>query len=433
MGRVYLTQRTRAPVDERLDLVDPIVVSPATGTRSHSSARTVGTTVLLLGVTSLLMDVSSEMVTATLPLFLTFQLRFTPLQFGLVDGVNQGAAALVRLASGVLADRRGRKRIAATGYGVSALSRFALLALSSSWLGVLFAQLVDRAGKGVRTAPRDGMISTSVPPSILGRAFGVHRAFDTAGAMAGPLLAFVMLSKLPGAYRTVIVVSACFGVASFAVISLLVTEPEAPAAVAAARSDGPSLPSVVADRRFRRILVSGCALSLVTISDAFLSLVVQRQAGFSIGWFPLLFVGTSLSYLVLAVPFGRLADRVGRARVFLAGHLVLVVVYLAVLGPELRPWMLVLLLAAYGAYYAATDGVLMALVAPVLPASSRSSGFGALATGTSLSRFAGSVLFGLLWTAIGSQSAVAVCLVGLVAAWALAFALLRGGPVETVA
>jgi MFS family permease len=184
---------------------------------------------------------------------------------------------------------------------------------------------------------------------------------------------------------------------------------------------------VLADRGFRRIFVAGCALSIATISDAFLYLVVQQQAGFSIGWFPLLFVGTSLSYLVLAVPFGRLADRVGRARVFLAGHVVLVLVYVAVLGPELRPWMLVLLLAAYGAYYAATDGVLMALVAPVLPASEQSTGFGALATGTSLSRFAGSVLFGLLWTGVGSTSAVTVYLAALVGALGLGWVLLRGG------
>src|SRR5215208_5774496 len=149
---------------------------------SRSMWTSVGSTVIYLGLTSLLTDISSEMVTATLPLYLLLTLRLAPLQFGLIDGLNQGASVLVRIASGLIADRwRRTKEVAAAGYAFSAICRIGLLLVGRSWLGISGVVLLVRIGKGIRTSPRDAMIAASVPSDKLGTAFGVHRAMDTAG------------------------------------------------------------------------------------------------------------------------------------------------------------------------------------------------------------------------------------------------------------
>jgi hypothetical protein len=183
----------------------------------------VGRTVLLLGLTSFFTDISSEMVATVLPLYLVFGLGFSPLAFGVVDGLYQGAATLVRLAGGLGADRwRRHKEVAVAGYGLSAIAKLGLLLAGGVWGAIAAAILVDRTGKGIRTAPRDALISLSVSPAALGTAFGVHRALDTAGAMLGPLLAFVLLSLAPGAYDAVFVVSFCMALVGLGVVTLFV-------------------------------------------------------------------------------------------------------------------------------------------------------------------------------------------------------------------
>ena len=166
------------------------------------------------------------MVTAVLPLYLTFQLGFSALQFGFIDGLYQGATAFVRVAGGFHADTRGRQKSVATfGYAVGAVTKIALV-LSTSWAWITGVLLVDRLGKGVRTSPRDAMISLSSPPKTLGEAFGVHRALDTVGALLGPLMAFVVLSKTPDQYDVVFVVAFCFSIVGVAIIVLFVREPK---------------------------------------------------------------------------------------------------------------------------------------------------------------------------------------------------------------
>ena len=167
----------------------------------------VSRTVVLLGVVSLLTDVSSEMVATVLPLYLVYTLGFSPLAFGLVDGLYQGAGALVRVGAGFVADRWQRhKEVAGLGYGLSAISRLGLLVASSTaWIGAVV--LVDRTGKGIRTSPRDAMIPLSSQQDDLGTAFGVHRALDTAGAMLGPLIAFGLLLVAPLQFDAIFVVS----------------------------------------------------------------------------------------------------------------------------------------------------------------------------------------------------------------------------------
>src|ERR1041384_432938 len=155
----------------------------------------VGRTVFLLGVTSLLTDISAEMVTTILPLYLLVTLRFSPFQVGMMDGIYQGAAVLVTVISGLVADRwRRPKQVAASGYGLSALCKLAFLLVGTSWTTISGVILLDRIGKGIRTAPRDSMIATNSKPGQLATAFGVHRAMDTAGSMVGPLLTVGILS-----------------------------------------------------------------------------------------------------------------------------------------------------------------------------------------------------------------------------------------------
>ena len=190
----------------------------------------VSANVLFLGLTSLFTDISSEMVTSVLPLYMLMNLSLTPMAFGVVDGLYLGAAAVVRLVGGYLADRTRRyKSVAIAGYALSTVSRVGLLAFGSVWGWLLGIVLIDRIGKGIRSDPRDAMISFSTPASELATAFGVHRALDTAGAMIGPLIAFGILMLAPGAYDAVFVVSLCAALIGLGILVLFVDNRLAPA------------------------------------------------------------------------------------------------------------------------------------------------------------------------------------------------------------
>jgi len=377
--------------------------------RERSKERRVPRTVVLLGLTSLLTDISSEMVAAVLPLYLVYAAGFTPLQLGIVDGLYRGAAAFVALASGFAADRRKRhKEVASLGYGLSAACKLALVAAGGAVGAIGAIVMLDRVGKGIRTAPRDALISLSASPKTLGAAFGVHRAMDTTGAMLGPLLAFGLLALAPLAFNTIFLVSFCFAVLGLGVIVLLV--PGNPAR--SAREPGPSLRAatdLLVVPRFRALVVVASLLGMATISDAFLYLALQRHLELAPLTFPLLFVGASLAYMLLAVPIGRLADRVGRGRVFVAGYALLLPVYASLLLPAAGLPALALGLALVGASYAATDGVLAALASASLEEEVRGSGLAVITTATNLARFLASVGFGALWTWAGLDVAVMAC------------------------
>ncbi|MEV6285642.1 MFS transporter [Kribbella sp. NPDC051770] len=353
--------------------------------------------VLALGVVSLVTDISAEMVTAVLPLYLVLGLGLNPLQFGLLDGLYAGSTALLRLAGGHLADRWQRlKSVAGIGYGLSAICKLGLLAAGSSVAAIGAVLAIDRAGKGIRTAPRDALISLSSSPETLGRSFGVHRALDTFGAFLGPLVAVGVLWASLGSYDAVFVFSFCIAGCGVLLLVLLVRD-HAPATkpnVVPLRT----MVGLLAIPSFRRCCLWAAGLGLVTITDSFVYLALQRRWEIESTWFPLLALGTTGSFLLLAVPLGRLADRVGRWKVFLGGHAALVVALLMLCGPSTSPWLAIAALLLHGTFYAATDGVLPATAGPLLPEHLRASGLALLQTGQALARMVSAVLVGLAWT-----------------------------------
>jgi MFS family permease len=394
----------------------------------------VARTVVLLGLTSLITDISAEMVASVLPLYLIAIGGFSPLAFGLIDGIYQGATSFVGLASGFVGDRfRRHKDVAASGYGLSAVSKILLATAGTAVSAVGAIVLLDRIGKGIRTAPRDTMISLATPKEQLGTAFGVHRALDTTGAVLGPIVAFAMLAVAPLAFHSLFLVSFCIALVGVALLVLFV-DPQRVAPDAGSVAQTPSLRGALGllrVPRYRSLLVAGGALGLATASDAFVFLTLQQRLDLGNSLFPLLFVGSSLIYMVLAVPMGRLADRIGRARVFIGGYALLLCVYAALLLPGAGGWpLLFAALGLLGAYYAATDGVLMAMGSAVVPDELRGSGLALLGTATSVARLVASLLFGALWTLWGIHAAVATFAVALVGAMALASVLLAHGHVR---
>jgi len=386
--------------------------------RGTATRRAVAGNVIALGSVSLVTDVSAEMVTAVLPLYLVVGLGMSPLAFGALDGLYQGATALSRLAGGHLADRaQRRKLVAGTGYALSACCKLALLAATTPWaVGAVLA--ADRTGKGLRTAPRDALISLSCPPEEQGRAFGVHRAMDTAGALLGPLVAFAVLWAARDGYDAVFVVSFCAAALGVLLLVLFVRDTSArkseePGAdherqrrgTARTLARTPGLP---------RLCLAAALLGVVTVSDSFLYLLLQRRLDLPAPYFPLLPVGTAAGFLLLAVPLGRLADRIGRRRVFLGGHGALLIGYVLLLAPlGGGPAAAVCVLVLLGAFYAATDGVLMAAAGPLLPEHLKAGGLAVVQTAQALARFAGSLLFGAGWMYLGPGGAMTVAAVGL--------------------
>ncbi|MBO2451682.1 MFS transporter [Actinomadura barringtoniae] len=413
--------------------------------RGHVGGRVRGVpaTVFALGTVSLLTDVSSEMVTAVLPIYIVVQLGLTPLAFGLLDGVYGGVSALVRLLGGHAADRgRRHKLVAGLGYGLSAAAKPALLVVST--VPTIAAVLaVDRSGKGLRTAPRDALISLSTGARDQGRAFGVHRAMDTAGALLGPAVAFGLLWYAADAYDAVFVVSGCVAAAGVLVLVLFVQRPPGEAtgeATGEAASDGPGEAKEKTQLRaalgllrlaaVRRICVAAALLGLVTISDAFVFLLIQKRLDLDPQWFPLLPLGTAAGFLALAMPLGLVADRIGRWPVFVGGHAALLGAYALLLLPYGGITPIIGVLFLHGTFYAATDGVLMAAAGPHLPAELRASGMALVQTGQATTRFVSSLAFGAAWTAWGIGPSVGTAAVAL-ALTAVAAAFLRPGSPTT--
>ncbi|MGI9605821.1 MAG: MFS transporter [Acidimicrobiales bacterium] len=398
-------------------------VRPAESADKRSRRGAVNGTVLALGATSFFTDISSEMVAAVVPLFLTIELGFSRAAFGLFQGVYELANALLRLVGGAIADRTRRpKETAAAGYGLSTLTRAGLVGSALTGLPAVPFLIADRFGKGLRTGPRDAMISLATPEAAWGTAFGIHRTMDAAGALIGPILAFAILFAVPGSFDSIFVLSFGFGMVGFAVIATKVRNPVFTTAAPPVR-----VPSAIRNHAknqgFRRILAMGFVVSIFTVADSLAYLVIWDASkaastigteGFGLEWFPLLFAGTAMAFLVTATPLGRLADRIGRARMWVIGHGFLLGVYAVLLTGPTSTLAVLAVLVLLGSYYGATDGVLPALAAGVIPEDVRSGGLALLSTIVATGRMVSAVGFGLIWDRAGADIALLTAAVGLI-------------------
>ncbi len=421
---------SRAPAAGSAQADAPPKGTGRTGPLARILSPGISRTVWCLGLTSFFTDVSSEMVASILPIYLVLHLHLSPLTFGLIDGLYQGFAAVARVAGGFVGDRwRSHKAVASVGYGLSAVCKLGLLAAGNAWSLLALMIALDRTGKGIRTAPRDALISLSTARAELATAFGVHRALDAAGAMMGPLVAFALFAFLPGAFDAVFVVSFCIAMIGLGVILFLVNGPARVAPEPKASVTLSSAAALIWMPGFRGLLLAGGALGLATVSDSFVFLTLQRQLGFGASYFPLLYAGVAACTGLLAIPIGRTADRLGRWRTFLAGHGLLLLVYVVLVSPGPGTLRLIVALLLFGTYYAATDGVLAAMASAALPPRLCGSGLAVLSTVTNVARLLASVAFGAMWMWTSLNNAIVAFGVALVLAIVIARLALRPGGV----
>lgn len=367
---------------------------------------------------SFLQDTASEMLYPILPIFLTTVLGAPAAVVGVVEGIAEGAAAVTKTASGRLADRFRRIPLIGVGYGLAAVGKV-LVAVATGWPLVLAGRCVDRLGKGVRGAPRDALIAADIPAAARGRAFGLHRGFDTAGAVVGPAAGLGLYHLLGGHIRPLLLLAVLPAVASVALVAALrePTRHQRPATIRRTRAR--DLPV-----RYWRVVAALTAFSLVNFPDALL-LLRLHEIGFSVTAVIGAYITYNAVYALLSYPAGALADRLTRPTVFGIGLVVFAAAYtgLGLTRDHTIAW---LLLAAYGAYTACTDGVGKAWISTLLPATEQGSGQGLFQGLTGLGVLLAGVWAGLAW---GTDGSVPLLISGITTA-ALAAALLTATAVR---
>jgi MFS family permease len=394
--------------------------------RAAQAVTRTSSVVVMLGIVSMVTDISSESVAAILPLYITGALGLTTIAYGFIDGLYQGVSAVVRIGGGWASDRADLpKWIAFFGYGVSALAKVWLL-FATGFAAITAVIAIDRLGKGVRTAPRDALITASSDRTNLARSFGVHRMLDTVGAAIGPLLAFLILYFIPNGYGTVFVVSLAFAIVGVVILGLLVPNRRPRTERLAQNASRERFRwGKLAEPRLRRLMIASGVLGLLTIGDGFIYLMLQSRSQFAAAWFPLLYVGTNVAFLVFAIPLGRLADRFGRGRMFVIGHIALLAAYACTTLPYGGSAVTVVCLVLLGAFYAATDGVLAALAGQFAPPDNTASGIAAVQTVVAVARLIAATGFGILWFAAGRVEALTIVAIALAVAIPTVAVLLR--------
>lgn len=354
-----------------------------------------------LGFVSLFMDISSEMIHSLLPVFLTTVLGASLSFVGLIEGLGEATAMIVKVLSGWLSDRFGnRKTLAIIGYGLGTLSKpFFAGAPAAGW--ILGARVGDRVGKGIRGAPRDAMVADLTPPEQRGAAFGLRQSLDTVGAFAGPLLAILLMEIWPGGFRRVFWIAGIPGLFALAILAFAVREP--------------SRQSVRKDDRlvhlaelkklqpsYWHVVTVGAIFTLARFSEAFLVLRAVGQ-GLTIALTPLVLIVMNVVYAVAAYPIGALSDRIGRRNLLIPGFAVLLVADIALgLSPGIAVTMLGI--ALWGLHMGMTQGVLSALVADTCPASLRGTAYGIFNLAGGISVLLASVIAGYLWQTVGPKA-----------------------------
>jgi MFS family permease len=380
--------------------------------------------ILFIGLVSFFMDLSTEMVYPLIPLYLTAVFGATPVLVGVIEGIAESLASLLKVYSGYMTDKYQKKKpIAFIGYAAGLVYKLALI-LAGSWLGILAARVVDRFGKGIRTAPRDVLVSESGGKAALGRAFGLHKALDMAGTAAGILIAYFIMRAWKGdyAYKQLFAVSAIPALASLFMFLFIKEGP-------AVRSNRERLHPLrglrQADRRLKLYFAVVLIFTLGNSSNAFL-LLRAGEEGFGSADVVFLYFLYSAVSSILAIPFGRLSDRLGRKAVLVAGYLVFALAYGLFAWGFGRP-MIVAAFTVYGFFTAMTAGVERALISEISSPELKGTMLGLHSTIVGVALFPASFLAGLLWNAFGAMAPFALgSALSLAAALLLGFGLKRG-------
>lgn len=383
-----------------------------------SILRQIPSAIWVLGFVSLLMDVSSEMIHSLLPLFMVTTLSMNALTVGIIEGLGEATALIVKVFSGTLSDYLGkRKGLTVFGYALGALSK-PLFAIASSPGMVLSARLIDRVGKGIRGAPRDALVADIVPPSLRGAAFGLRQSLDTVGAFLGPLLAVALMLLWANDFRAVFWVAVIPGLMSIALLAFGLHEPKRHSAE---KRVNPLHWSSIKrlGSAYWWVVVIGIVFTLARFSEAFLILRAQ-QGGIPLSLIPLVMVVMNVIYAASAYPFGKLSDRMSHNKL-LAFSLITLIVADLVLAYSSH-WMVVLMgIALWGIHMGMSQGLLAAMIANTAPAALRGSAYGFFNLACGLMMLVASILAGLLWDYLGASftfyGGAIFCCVALLALW----------------
>jgi MFS family permease len=359
--------------------------------------------ILALGLVSLFMDTSSELIHSLLPVFLVTVLGASALSVGFIEGVAEATASIAKIFSGVISDWMGRRKpLVLLGYGLAALTK-PLFPLAQGIGAVLTARFIDRIGKGIRGAPRDALIADITPPEIRGAAYGLRQAMDTVGAFAGPLLGMLLMAATGDNFRLVFWVAVLPAIICVLLIIFGVEEPE----TTRSQADTPTqLRSPLRrenlrqfDRRFWQLVAFAAVLTCARFSEAFL-LLRAENTGLAVTWIPAILIVMNVMYALSAYPCGKFSDNGGRRRLLIWGIGLLIAADL-VLALAGNIWLVGLGAAIWGLHMGATQGLLSVLVADAAPTDLRGTAFGVFNLVSGLALLTASVLAGSLWTAFG--------------------------------
>jgi MFS family permease len=367
--------------------------------QAAAAPKQIDRNVYALSAVSFFTDASSEMIYPLLPIFLTTTLGASAGSLGVIEGAAETTAALLKLASGWWSDRvRRRKPLIVAGYGIASAVR-PLIAVAQSAGHVLAIRLADRVGKGIRGAPRDALIADSVDVSIRGKAFGIQRTSDHAGAFVGPLIAFAVLTWWHTPLRTVFWLSAIPGAIAVAIALFLVREKARPITPQGESID----PSVALPRRFWAALGAITLFTLGNSTDAFL-LLRATELGVPVAMAPIIWAMLHVVKSTTSTPGGMLSDRVGRKPAVIAGWILYGVVYL-LFARATEAWHAWALFAVYGIYFGLAEGPERAMVADIVPGGKRGTAYGWYNLAIGIAALPASVIFGIIWDRAGSGAA----------------------------
>jgi len=356
-----------------------------------------------MGLTSFLTDAGSEMIHPILPIFLSSVLGVNKAFIGLIEGIAEATASLLKVVSGWLSDKLdSRKEIIVFGYSLSTIAK-PLLAVSSSGWHVLTIRFFDRLGKGLRGAPRDALISGSCKDCDLGRSFGFHRAMDSAGAIAGPALLLILMPLFHNDFRSIFLISSIPAALAVIVLILFVRENKRPESNNMERPSENINGRSPLKRDFVIFLTIFAIFTLGNSSDAFLILRAQ-DLNIGIVLIPLLWIVFNSIYTLSCIPAGRISDILGRKNVLIFGLAVYSIVYFG-FGFSNSAWHIWVLFAMYGIYYGMTEGVSRAYIAEMIPQKNRGTAYGIYGTTIGVSSFFASIIMGIIWQTLGATAA----------------------------